>query len=291
MTTLNALTDTKKQDAIKKALANGSSPDIRVVYPATDEGVAAAAAAWEKATALATADGLTVVSVPDEIKDADGNVTATPFEGNRTVLAGLMERREVEGKTKSAIIALVRFPMPTTESFMENGADWVSKLIEKEAAHVAFRRIRGSESIEALEQGIGLMPIDVDAYVKDYRGEGGVDTAAFDTMWRAFRANLIATYPALADALPPKGDVIKSIRSAKFAQENYPALESKKLFAFIGHKMVEAGPAWTDTESNEPDPQDVEPIAAWLAERDTFEFPSKTIDEAALASLSFDIGV
>ena len=290
VTPLAHVVDSKQIDALKKAIANGGTADIRVVYSDYD----AAAAAWEKASTLAASLGLAVVSMPDSINAAgpDGaTIQINPFEGNRVAIAGLMERVTVEGKEKNAVVGLVRFPMPTVEAFAESASDWLEKIIEKEAAHVAFRRLRGSESLEELTANMAMVPTNAEDFAASYRAKGGVDTDAFDEMWPEFRQMLLAQYPALdGGVLPPKAEVIKCIRDAQYARETQELLESKQLFKFIATQMVALAPSWADKDGNE-NAIDASAISAWIESRDTPIYSIRTIDPDKLASLSFDIGV
>lgn len=274
------LLDEDKITAIKKASTGGV---MRKVYDSIDE----AKAAFEKGKTLAEKEGLPVVSV-DESK-FDGMQAAVAVVGAR--------KRNSKGTMDSGIRALVLFPVPTAEQFIESARDWVAKIAEKEAAHVAFRNLRNAESDDELIQAVDKMPVTVEEYVASHRGGEGIDTETFDAIWSDARKFLKEKMPALADLLPQKGEALKALRSKEYAESDpqLAPLEERGVFAFLGKFLIQVAEAWQD-DKGEPAPLDTTAIQEWLDNRDTLILPKRApaekdfsvlenLDESKLAAM------
>lgn len=175
----------------------------------------------------------------------------------------------------------------------ETGIDWLWKVAEKEASHVALRGLRNVNPAfgnDALAQASMDMPISVSDYVEESTREA-MDTTAFDTLWKRFRKMLSdsAATAALVARLPSKSEVLKAIRSKAYAEETYPELESMGSFTWMASTMaaiidnlrtqaIEAGEDF-DLESDE--------IKGWLATRDTKVFAAPKKIEADLSTVNF----
>lgn len=186
------------------------------------------------------------------------------------------------------------YPVHSIDSIQanESGADWLWKLIEKEMSHVAFRGLRGlgdEAGLAELTQAAIAMPVSVGDYVEESTRDG-MDTSAFDSVWKQFRTMLqaeAATAP-LVNALPQKAEVVKSIRSAAYARDNYPQLEKIKAFEFIANTMVKViGIANADAIEKGEETIDAGEIAAWAAKRDTFVFPTPAKKNVDLGGVDF----
>lgn len=275
MTKINILFDSDKISAIKKAVGAGQEA-MRRVY----DDPAKAAEAFNAASALAESEGVTSYAVPAEITDSEGNVIASPYSDMdcRAAVAVVGAReRNAAGKMESGIRAVVMFPIPTVSAFQEGGesaAKWLDKIAEKEAAHVAFRRLRNAESAEELASAFEAMPTTVDAFVAEYVGEGA-DTEAFDTLWTPLRNMLKQNQPALVDLLPAKPEVLKAIRSKAYAEQEHGKLEEHGVFVYLARALIGAAASYAN-DKGEPDPIDSTAIQQWLENRDTYQLPTRT---------------
>lgn len=193
-------------------------------------------------------------------------------------------RGEYEGKNKEGVKALVVFPMPTVDDFLSEAPDWIAKLVQKEAAHVAFRQLRNAESDAALQAAAIKMPMTIEAYITEHASRGGIDTECFDTMWKDFRAAFVEQYAQLKAFLPGKSDVLTAIRSKTFAETEYGKLESLHVFEAIAKGMIEQAPDWEPA-------LDPTAIQEWLDRRDTWQPASRTApDESLLDGLDLGLG-
>lgn len=255
MTAQVIVTNTEKTDAIQAAIGG----KMRNTFKTLEE----AKAAFEKGKALAAAESLPCFAHADEAF-SDGMVPAVAIVGARKRVAG--------GKMESGIKGVVMFPIPSTESFYELAQAWVAKIVEKEAAHVAFRRLRNAESSEELEQAAGAMPLDVASYVAEHaRGGEGLDTDTFDTVWTPIRKHLKDAMPGLVALLPQKAEVLKAIRSEAYAKAEQGPLEAKGVFVYLANLIIQAAEAWTAGASQEAAPLDTSAIKGWLEERGTLD--------------------
>lgn len=277
---------TFKEDAIsaiKKAVGGGKE-SMRTVYVELEK----AKAAFNAAKAIAEAEGVAAFAQADELLTGEGMLPVV-------AVVGVRERNEKTGKFDSGIRSVIMFAMPTANAFIghnETSQAWVEKIIEKEAAHVFFRRLRNADSAESLSAAFDGSPHDVDTYVAEYVGEG-LDTDAFDAIWPGFRKLLTEKLPALVKLLPGKGEVLKAIRSKIYAEGDaeLSPLEAQGIFKFIAESMIKAGQSATNA-AGELDPIDTSSIESWLAERDTFtyrEAPKAEKDFSVLSGLNLGI--
>lgn len=124
---------------------------------------------------------------------------------------------------------------------VEDGEAWLFKLAEKESGHIALRGLRNvamALGTDALAAAAMSMPVTVADYVEESTSEG-LDTTAFDKLWKQFRKMLSesADTAALVPQLPNKNEVLRAIRSTAYAKEEYAPLESIGAFRFIGDTM------------------------------------------------------
>jgi hypothetical protein len=254
---------------------------MRRVY----ESYADAKAAFDAAAAIAKPLNLGAFEAdPEAFADSENTLAAVAVVGSRD--------RNAAGKMESGIRAVVLFPMPTAAAFVAGAESWIAKIVEKEAAHVAFRNLRNAESMEELAAAAQAMPTDVATYVAEHaRGGEGLDTDAFDTVWNPLRKMLKEAMPELVDLLPQKGEVLKAIRSKSYAESEHNALEARGVFIYLGNMLVKAAEGWTD-EKGESDPIDATAIKDWLAERDTLEIKKPVATEkdfSVLANLNLGV--
>jgi len=175
----------------------------------------------------------------------------------------------------------------------ESGVEWLLKVVEKEASHVALRGLRNvspSLGTEALAQAAEMMPVTVSDYVEETTRES-MDTSAFDKLWKQFRTMLAnaPTTAALVTRLPGKAEVLKAIRSKAFAAEEYADLETMGAFVFIANTMVQIIDSMKAQaiESGEEFDLDSSEIKSWLAGRDTKVFAAPKKIEADLSTVDF----
>lgn len=175
----------------------------------------------------------------------------------------------------------------------ESGIEWLWKVAEKEASHVALRGLRNvppALGTDALAQAAMEMPISVSDYVEESTRES-MDTSAFDGLWKQFRTMLSqdAGTAALVAALPGKADVLKAIRSKAFALEQYEALEKMGAFTFIANSMAGIIDLMREAaiEKGEDFEHDSNEIKGWVATRDTKVFAAPKRVEGDLSKIDF----
>ena len=307
-TNLNVITDSTKVEAIKKAIG-GSKQEMRVLFADIESAektfIAATKEAGDSVPALrpmrpimAEVDILNDKGKPTGEKRQEPTGEYEPddsvFDGMQIAVAvvGARKKNDSTGKMDSGVKAVVMFPIPSTETFLksEAGTDWVAKVIEKEAAHVAFRGLRNSETIEEIRAEFDSMPRDVDTFVTSARGEG-LDTDTFDAAWLPLRAQIKAEAPELADMLPTKAEVLRAIRSKAYAEQSQEELESNGVFVWLGKSLIAFADNWKD-EKGELAPLDSSAIKEWIEGRDTLDLSKaeKPKDFSALASLKEKLG-
>lgn len=211
---------------------------------------------------------------------------------DRIAVATLGKRLKAEGGAAAVngIQAITVFAQPTVAEFLANpeAEDFVRKLIEREAADVAFGKIRGIDTHEELEVAFAGLPKTVSDIVITSRESGsGLDTDAFNTLWGPFRSGwLKEKAPALVEMLPQKPDVIKAIRSKSYALANprTKGIEERGFFVRMAEVMIKLAPSFKD-KNGEPNPQDASTIQAWLDERESvnieYKEPVATADKLA----------
>jgi hypothetical protein len=224
---------------------------------------------------------------PEEYQ-ADGVMICVTFIGVRGLKGE--DGKEANGARGFAIYPL--HPLDAIRSD-ESGDVWLWKVAEKEASHVALRGLRNVPSAlgtDALAQAAMEMPITVSDYVEESTREG-LDTSAFDAIWKQFRTMLAqsASTAALVAQLPGKGEVLKAIRSKAFALEQYEQLEKMGAFTFIADTMAQIIDSMRETAvaQGEDFEMDSSEIKGWLATRDTkvFVAPKKIVGD--LSSVDF----
>ena len=274
MTKINGLLDKNASDQIDaiKAPLGGK---VRKIFDSYKD----AKAAFDKAAAAA-GDSIPTHAAPKELFQ----------DGINACVAVVGMRQRVGAKMESGIRGLVLFAMPSVDAFVSEAGEWIQKIVEKEAAHVAFRRLRNAETTEEMESAFAEMPADVNAYVTQYTGDG-LDTDAFDAIWSPMRAALKESMPALASLLPQKGEVLKSIRSAAYARDEHPELEEKGVFVFLGKSAINGCAGFKDAEGNDA-PIDASAIVEWLAKRDELVLATRKPQEKDFSQLAgLDLGL
>jgi hypothetical protein len=224
---------------------------------------------------------------PEEYRNEGVQVCVT-FVGVR----GLKDEtgKEVNGARGFAVYPL--HPLAAIQAD-ETGVEWLLKIVEKEASHVALRKLRNVNAAlgtDAFAQAAMEMPLSVSDYVEETTAES-LDTTAFDKLWKTFRTMLTnnPATAALASRLPQKGEVIKSIRSKAFATEQFEDLEKLGAFKFIGETMAGIIDAMRQqaVEKGEDFELESSEIRGWLATRDTKVFASPKKPEGDLSTVDF----
>jgi hypothetical protein len=185
--------------------------------------------------------------------------------------------KDAKEKTISGIKGLVLFAMPQADAFIAGDPAWIAKLVEKEASHIAFRRIRGATSFDDFASGFGEIPSGVPEYVMAYN-TGALDVEAFDAIWPSLRATVKVTQPAVYDNMPPKAEVLKAIRSKSYAEAEFPELEALNVFKFLGLSAIR-GCIKNKTTDGTPAPIDPSAIVEWMENRDTFQQPTRKVTD------------
>lgn len=208
---------------------------------------------------------------------------------------GLRGIKGEDGKESNGARGFVIYPLFSIADIQaaDSGQDWLWKVVEKEASHVALRQLRNVNpalGTDALAQAAGLMPVSVDDYVEESTREG-LDTSAFDGLWKHFR-KMLGDSPntaALLTALPQKAEVVKAIRSKQFAESEYADLEKMGVFTFIAdsmasiidHMKAQAIENGTDFDLNADD------IRGWVKTRNEKVFAAPKKIEADLTTVNF----
>ena len=226
---------------------------------------------------------------PEEYR-TEGVKVAITFIGVRGIPDPQNPGKDVNGAKGFALYPL--HPLDAIQSD-ESGLDWLWKVAEKEASHVALRQLRNVNPAlgsDALAQAAMEMPLTVSDYVEESTRES-MDTTAFDTLWKQFR-KMLSESPAtaaLVARLPSKAEVLKAIRSKSYAEEAYPELESMGSFKWMATTMaaiIDQMRAAAIQEGTDFD-LDSDEIKGWLATRDTKVFASAKKPEADLSSVDF----
>lgn len=287
MTAIKPVTESKTVAALKKA-ATGNDARVRHIFEKTED----AKKAFESASKLAAENGLPSWSAADD-KFGDGMTACVALVSSREDAPG--------GKKQQGIKAVVMFPMPTIHTFLSlkpnalkdadsKALDWMKKVVEKEAAHVAFREVRDCSTTEEFQQMAEKIPASVDDYVIAHtRGGDGIDLTTFNTIWSDYRVGLKEEMPVLVEALPSKQEIIKCLRSKPYALRTESELEKRGAFVYILNKLIEACGLWQNAETGQPEPLESDTLEEWLAERDEFD-PYKAVDYSKLDGLDLGIG-
>jgi len=193
---------------------------------------------------------------------------------------GLRGLTDDAGKAVNGAKGFAVYPLHSLDAIRSNedGESWLYKIAEKEGSHIALRGLRNVAPAlgnDALAAAAMSMPITVSDYVEESTSEG-LDTTAFDTLWKQFRKMLSETpdTAALVPSLPNKSEVLKAIRSTAYAKQEYEQLESIGAFRFIADTMANIidhmrGEAVAKGEEFELDSAE---IRGWVATRDTKVF-------------------
>lgn len=223
----------------------------------------------------------------------EGTRVAVSFIGVRGIETTELNEKG-EPKKANGAKGLAIYPLFNVDAInsSESGGDWLWKIIEKEMSHVAFRGVRNvdrNSTLEELSAAALQMPVNVEDYVEESRREA-IDSSAFDDTWANFR-KLLKGEPSttlLVEALPQKQEVVKALRSQAYAKENYGDLEQMGAFVFIGNTMVKVI-EMANQEAIEKGEATVDAgeIAAWLAKRNEFVFPTQPKKQLAEGQVDF----
>lgn len=224
---------------------------------------------------------------PEEYRREDVKVAVT--------FIGVRGLKDDAGKDANGAKGFAVYPLHPLDAIQtdETGLEWLWKVAEKEASHVALRQLRNVNPAlgsDALAQAAMEMPLTVSDYVEESTRES-MDTTAFDTLWKQFRKMLSesAATAALVARLPTKSEVLKAIRSKAYAEETYPELESMGSFKWMATTMASI----IDTmraaaiETGEDFEMDSDEIKGWIATRDTKIFAAAKRPEVDLSSVDF----
>lgn len=229
-----------------------------------------------------------------ETGEVDESIYSAP--NTKTVLAYVGAKGK-EGE-KSGIKSIVVYAMPTLDAFAatDEGKAWIAKVLEKEAALVAFRNFREVATRNELFAGVNKAPATAEQYVTEYTRTGGTDTDTFDALWTEIRKAIKKKSPKLSAQLPSKPEIINGIRSKQWASEMFPALEQNGVFVVLANLVRENALANTGTAKNDAGedievaaPMDVTAIDGWLAGRESFVIETKKsedFDASLLAGLA-----
>ncbi len=193
-----------------------------------------------------------------------------PEWANQNVVVSILG---VKKEKATGARALVIFPMPTVDEYMSdsNGANWLTKVADKETAHVAFRHLRNVDAeagVESLYITAQRMPVSIEAYATE-AATGGVDYSGFNAVWSELRKKIKEQVPSVATALPNKSDVIPAIRSKSYAMAEFPDLEEQNVFTWLGGAVV------TMIQALDDDTISSEEVEEWLANRETLNIQPK----------------
>lgn len=291
------LTDESAINAIKKAATGGRMRNVHDKFES-------AAAAFQKGQEECEKHGVRALFNPklffrtDEsgevITDDDGNPQMLDSMADSRFAVAVIGARQknAKGQTEPGIRGLIMFPIPTLAAFIANGESWLAKIAEKEAAHVAFRNLRNATTNAELDAAVDSMPNDVDGFIASYNSGDGLDTETIDAVWSDVRKYIKSEAPQLYGLMPPKAEIIKAIRSASYARQEHPELESRGLFVNVFAALVmKAGEGWKDSDGN-ADPLDTSAIQEWIDNRETTNIAQRQAAEKDFSALdSLDLGI
>lgn len=273
------------QDALSTLRAIYATPEFPAIFPVLGAGIGLIDVSGEDSIPPLT-------EWPAEYSSPDVKVCVT--------FIGVRGEKDSNGKSSNGAKGFFVYPLHSMASISaaESGDAWLWKIIEKEASHVALRGIRNvapALGVSAMEQAAKAAPLSVTDYIESSVSEG-LDTDAFDAIWKQFR-KMLAESPstaALVTELPGKAEVIKALRSKAFAAAEYERLESMGAFEFIGTSMAgiidymreDAISKGTEFE------YDSSEIRNWLAKRNEFVFaaPKKAVGDLSTVDFSAFMG-
>ena len=196
-------------------------------------------------------------------------------EGNRA------KTEDGKPESRNGAIALAIYPAYSLDALLstDEGRAWVTAQAEKEAGLVAFRNLRldvETATIADLAQAAVAMPVSMGDFTDRTRTSTAESFAIFTKYWPAFTTVLAGrqeTAPILA-ALPPRKDILASIRSRIYAQTLFPKLEEANLFVRLGNAFAVSMQSVAD---NSETPVDFDPaaITRWIEGRDSLDLLPK----------------
>ena len=195
-------------------------------------------------------------------------------------LLGIRGLKGEDGKNVNGAGAIVLFPSYSIDAITSatGGADWLSKIVEKETAHEAFRGLRGFKSDTArgiLAQSAMEMPVSIADYIES-TSAGRADYSVFTANWSAILGAMRENpkFSALADAYPTqKAELVKCLRSKAYALSEFPELENmgaSGAFVFAGKFAIRTVDALNEAaaDAGEDEVGDSSVIQDWLDTRD-----------------------
>jgi len=229
---------------------------------------------------------------PEEYRTAGIRICVS-FLGIRGLDAGT----DATGNKKLADGArgFVVYPLHPIDSIRaaEDGEDWLWKIVEKELSHVGVRGLRNvapALGLDALSNAAKNMPLSVSDYVEESISEG-TDTTAFDALWKEFRKRMSGSphTAAMVPQLPAKAEVLRAIRSAQYARDEYNSLESIGAFRWMAESMIGIidGFRAAAIEKGEEYALDPAEMKGWVAGRDSKVYPSPRKIETDLTTVDF----
>lgn len=282
------LLDKEKLKSIRTALGGErtfyESKDGRTAFELTNAAVEAAAG-----KTIDPESGLPFYGLPLVVREGDDAAPIT--EATRICVATVGVRDKAT--STNGFKAIVAFAAPSVADFLESSNEaakaFIAKLIEREATDVAFSTLRNPDmTLSDLQAAVAGVPATVDDIVTTSRESGGLDTDAFDTLWRPFREGVLKEKaPKIAANLPGKPEVLKAIRSKSYALANAQtrAFEENDIFVKLAKMMIQLGKHFTDKDGK-PTPVDVSAIQEYLDERDSlnlaYNVPNLAADDFKL---------
>lgn len=234
---------------------------------------------------------------------AGGSLDKVTEASEKTIVA-FIARQEPgpDGRKASCYTCLAVAPMFSLDTLVSHGeaaCEWITKLIEKETAHVAARPLRTVEPGEEYAPHSYSMPTSVDELIAQSR-RSKIDTSALALLWPAVRTHLVQQLAAIEPFLPPSGaagiaTMSKAIRSKDWAERNLEALEARGIIAkVIIPALLDLGEdGWTEEDGSET-VLNLEPIRSWAENRDHVVIEAirtrTPADESALDDLIANMG-
>lgn len=204
-----------------------------------------------------------------------GELDESIYEGATAIVAYVQTRQELKDgdKKTTGIKAIVVYPAPTLEAFIEDeaGLAFLGKVLDKEQALVAFRNYREFDTLDQFLAGIDKSPVTIADYVTEHARSGSIDTDTFDACWPGMRDYLKKNMKAISDALPNKAEVLKAIRSSAYAAAEYAPLETAptgSVFVRLAKFLMSAAATNVDAKTKAPAPLPTDSIQGWLDNRD-----------------------
>lgn len=158
--------------------------------------------------------------------DSEGNFDPEVYNDSMRVMVSTLRTQGKNGQP-GGIKAVVVAPIPTLDSILADGSGktWLMKILDKEFNHVAVRALREASDVSTV---VDQMPTTRDAYISSSReGASGI-IETYNELFKELNRIFSAKVPAWAKARLTKNELKRSLESAGYAAEYYPALENRK---------------------------------------------------------------